>query len=173
MNFLFIGPLNINNHPVGGDQYKNQLLTEYFDSQQISCNYIDTNQWQYRPLTIIKLFYCIIAGTYDRIILSVSAGSAYKFIRFLNLFPEKLKKTVYLVIGGDLTSKLSSGIFSSKYYSNLLCIGVEGEKLKQELLLMDLLNAEMVPNFKRIPLLPGIPRANALKSHCFFSILIR
>jgi glycosyltransferase involved in cell wall biosynthesis len=34
---------------------------------------------------------------------------------------------------------------------------VEGEKLKQDLLLMGLLNAEIVPNFKRIPPLPGTP----------------
>lgn len=154
MKLLFIGGINAGKPPLGGDQYKNQLILEYFRDKHINSTVIDTFQWNYRPFTLLKLFFLLAIGGYDRIILSVSSGSAYRLIRLLNLFPRKLKNTVYLVIGGFLPTGIKNRKYSIKFYQGLKIIAVEGKMLKEGLLELGLENVVVVPNFKKITRLP-------------------
>lgn len=146
MKVLFIGPLNKNNVPLGGDQYKNQLLINFLNTQGLSLTCIDTFKWLDSPFILFRLIIQIAIHRRDRILLSASSGSAYYLIRILNLFPSILRSTVYLVIGGDLPNKLFNGTYQKKYYSGLKSIVLEGKMLREKLVSMGLFNTLTIPN---------------------------
>lgn len=154
MKILFIGGINKGKMPLGGDQYKNQLILEYLNTQKVNCKVIDTFNWKKKPNTIVKLCALLVLGTYDRIIVSVSSYSAYNLIRLLNFFPEKLGRTFYLVIGGFLAEGMRTGTFKKKYYQGLKFIAVEGKKIENDLLSIGLDNVVKVSNFKKFITVP-------------------
>jgi glycosyltransferase involved in cell wall biosynthesis len=146
--FLFIGSVNQGNPPLGGEEYKNQLLVNYFHSL-FNLTVIDTIHWKKNPLILYKLIFNILFISYDKIIVSASSASTYKLIRFLNLFPRKLSKTYYFVIGGYFPEGLKSGKYKIDFYKGLKSIVVEGELLKNQILLIEkLVNVKVIPNFK-------------------------
>jgi glycosyltransferase involved in cell wall biosynthesis len=140
--------------PLGGDQYKNQLILEYLSNQKVNLEAIDTFNWRYRPNTILKLCLLLFFGGYDRIVVSVSSDSAYNLIRMINLFTEKIGRTLYMVIGGYLAEGIRTGNFKIKYYQGLKNIAVEGKKLEKDLLSVGLDNVVIVPNFKKVIKVP-------------------
>lgn len=154
MKVLFIGSLNINNAPLGGDQYKNQLFLQQLMTTNFECKYIDTYRWKNRPLTLLKLIIHTLSLKYDRYIISTASSSAYNLIRFLNLFSHRLNRTVYLVIGGYLPTGIKAGLYKKNIYKKLKNIVIEGDLLRNEMLALGIQNVTTVPNLKKIIELP-------------------
>jgi glycosyltransferase involved in cell wall biosynthesis len=147
---LFIGAINVNKPPKGGEDYKNQLLIKYLKNHY-AIQYIDTINWKKNPLIILRIIYNTIFKNFDFIVLSASSQSVYVLIRFLNYFPKKLKKTIYFVIGGYLPTAIREGIYEKKYFTNLQSIVVEGAKLYDTLVGVGLdHNTVVINNFKPI-----------------------
>ena len=149
---LFIGAVNSNNQPLGGEEYKNQLfvgrLKEDFDTVVI-----DTFQWHKRPILILRMFWHLFFRNVDRIIISASSASTYRLLRILKHFPTKIEKTFYFVIGGYFPQGLKTEEFDISFYRSLKGIVVEGELLKQQISKVEALeNISVIPNFKNFKL---------------------
>ena len=42
---LFFGAINVNQAPLGGEEYKNQLILRKLKNENIQLQYIDTKNW--------------------------------------------------------------------------------------------------------------------------------
>lgn len=145
---LFIGPINKGRYPLGGDQYKNQLLVKSF-SPRFDWVSIDTNKWKKRPSVLMKLLFNLIShARFDRVIISASTDSAVRFIKLIRLFPKLPSKTIYWVIGGILGQKLKTGGYQATWFSPLRVVVVETEKMRSELSSAGLTHLTLAHNFK-------------------------
>lgn len=150
MKLLFIGAININNKPIGGEDYKNQIFLKELQRKYDYIDYVDTFFWKKRPLILIHLVNSVFFKRYDSIIISASSFSVYRLLKTIYLVnPSKLKNIIYFVIGGYLPTAIVEGKFKKKYYENLKTIVVEGQILKDELLILNgTVNIVVIPNFK-------------------------
>jgi glycosyltransferase involved in cell wall biosynthesis len=152
---LFIGAINENHPPKGGEEYKNQLILNKLKRETIQLSYIDTISWKKSPLLVLKLFWNILFISYDSIVISASSVSTYRLLKIIRLLrPKLLSKITYLVIGGYFPEGIISGNFTVAVYKNLHAIIVEGNSIKSKL--DNFLNRERIhvaPNFKEFPAL--------------------
>jgi glycosyltransferase involved in cell wall biosynthesis len=141
---FFIGPVNKNLQPKGGDEFKNRILLEILNSCVEEIGLIDTARISGR----LKLLFLLIlekTGQIEQLIISASSVSSYKFIRFLN---EKTKKrTTYFVIGGALPEIIKKNNFHPSVYHNLKVTVVEGAFLQEKLGGYGV-TSTVLPNFK-------------------------
>jgi glycosyltransferase involved in cell wall biosynthesis len=144
---LFIGPVNGNAYPIGGDQYKNQLLIDGLQNE-FKLIVIDTYNWKKNPLIFLRMFYWFVNGNFEKVVLSSSTVSALRLIKWINYFPEIQKKLVYFVIGGELhyivktKSSLIETLLGARH------IVVETTVMKESLFNLGLYNVMQIPNFK-------------------------
>jgi glycosyltransferase involved in cell wall biosynthesis len=144
---LFIGPVNRQAYPVGGDQYKNQLLIDGLESE-FRLVILDTYNWKKNPLIFLKMFYWFVYGNFEKVVLSSSTVSALRLIKRMNYFPEIQKKLVYFVIGGELHQIVNEKGSYLKPLSRAKQIVVETATMHDSLFGKGLCNVVQIPNFK-------------------------
>jgi glycosyltransferase involved in cell wall biosynthesis len=151
MKLLFIGAININQSPKGGEEYKNQLIFEKIHVVDNNKSYVDTHNWKTKPKILLRLIFKLFFNNWDSILLSTSSQSAYNLILLIHLFkPKLLNKLTYLVVGGYFPEGVKNKVFKWEKYSELKCIIVQGDILKKRLLdYSKLNNVKVVPNFKK------------------------
>ena len=146
---IFLGAINHQKEPKGGEEYKNQtLLNEFVKYYQVQI--IDTVHWKKNPTVWLKIIYLIFIRNFDELVISASSKSTYKFIKLLSQFDNKISKASYFVIGGYFPSAIVDNTFKSKYYSKIKAIIVEGESLKDKFIDIPSLfpKTHVIPNFK-------------------------
>ncbi len=150
MKILFVGAINENSKPLGGEEYKNQILIKKLKIDFKNCQIIDTFQWNKRVNIWISLLKNCFFNSYDTILISASSFSTYKLLLLLYFFkPTALKKIIYLVIGGYLPEGLRTGKFKKFVYTPLKFIIVEGHWLRVEIQnTVRINNIVVLPNFK-------------------------
>ncbi len=153
MIILFIGGINKNNVPRGGEEFKNQLILKKLVIENITLTIVDTTKWKVRPETWIKLFIAIVISEFDRIVISASSVSSYKLIKLIGFIrPSLLQNTSYLVVGGYFPEAIERKIFNWEKYRKLKNIVVQGDNLKNKLLdNTKLSNISVISNFKEFP----------------------
>ena len=148
---LFIGPLNFGKQPLGGDQFKNNLLfNSLIDIYFVKS--IDTYNIYRNPLKLCVLFYYIFIKQYDRIILSASTISAIKLLSVIKLSKKKSEKTVYWVVGGELPEVVRHNYRLVSLLNGFKKIGVQTVNMCNELYELGLRNVCTTPNFKNFSL---------------------
>ncbi len=159
---LFIGAVNANNLPLGGEEYKNQLIVSYFDEKFKKLNVIDTFHWKKSIRVKVELIYNVFLKNYTTIVISASSVSTYKLLVLITKFkPNLKKKVVYLVIGGYLPEAIDNGIFKKNIYRGLKSIIIEGQLLKDKLTKCGIITPiHVLPNFKSFPKLPYPKKSN-------------
>lgn len=171
---LFIGALNLNQSPNGGEEYKNQVfvhkLKSYYD-----CKIMDTHEWRKNKFIALTILVESFTGTYHSIILSASSKSTYRLIQILSLSKKVLNKISYFVIGGYFPEALNEGIYKVKYYTSLKAIILEGEILKNKINTKQTLsNVGVIPNFKKFDLnLPTGKKNSDLVEFVFLSLITK
>ena len=151
MKLLFIGAINQNHSPNGGEEYKNQLFIEKLESSsKLEPIIIDTYQWKKKPFLIVNLFYYLFFKNVNSIVISASSASTYLLLKILNkLKPSILRKIHYFVIGGYFPEGIKTKRYNWKVYQHLKSIVVEGQVLRNQLVeSSELKNLFVVPNFK-------------------------
>lgn len=150
---LFIGAINENKSPLGGEEYKNQLILSKLKSEYIDLKYVDTILWKKSTSTVYRLFKNLFFSDFDLIVISASSVSTYRLLKLINFIrPQILKKISYLVIGGYFPVAVETGQFKNVFYEKLKCIIVEGEYLKAKLSKYLLcVPIFVIPNFKYFP----------------------
>ncbi len=140
----FIGPVNVNEQPKGGDQFKNRILFDILKSINKDIRLIDTARISGR-LKLLLLIILEKIGQIEYLVISASSVSSYKFIQFLNETTKR--RTTYFVIGGALPEIIIKYNLNPTVYHNLKSIVVEGAFLKQKLGELSL-TSTVLPNFK-------------------------
>ncbi len=150
-SYLFIGAINFNKIPLGGEEYKNQLLIEKFLEPQQRFSFLDTYHWNYKPYVWCRLFVYLFIFKFDKIIISASSLSTFRLLKLITfLKPSLLFKIHYFVIGGYFPEGIKSRKYKWQLYRNLRSVVVEGEMLKNRLLeYSELKNIKVIPNFKK------------------------
>jgi glycosyltransferase involved in cell wall biosynthesis len=153
LKLLFIGAINSNNLPNGGEEYKNQLLLSKINETFGEKIVIDTYRWLKRPWVLWSLVITILFRNAHVVLISASSVSTYRLIKLINLIrPSLIEKTTYLVIGGYFPEGIQTERFSWKFYKNLKNVIVEGESLKRNLQVHSgLTNIKVISNFKTFP----------------------
>jgi glycosyltransferase involved in cell wall biosynthesis len=145
----FIGPLNEGNYPVGGDQYKNQLLLSEMKAHGFLVTVVDTVRWKHNISVWLKILVCFMTHfKFKGIIISASTNSALRFIGMAQLFPFIKGKINYWVIGGILHKKVKKNPNLVELLKNTRKIAVETRFMYEQLLEMGLNNIVQIPNFK-------------------------
>lgn len=144
---LFIGPANRKAYPLGGDQYKNQLIIDGLESE-FRLVILDTYNWKKSPLIFLEIFYWFVTGNFEKVVLSSSTVSALRLIKWMNYFPEIQEKLVYFVIGGELHQIVNEKTSYLKPLSRAKQIVVETATMKDSLHKRGLFNVVQIPNFK-------------------------
>jgi glycosyltransferase involved in cell wall biosynthesis len=140
----FIGPVNKNEQPKGGDQFKNRILFDILQSINKDLRLIDTVRISGR-LKILLLLILEKIGQIEYLFISASSVSSYKFIKLLS---ERTKrKTTYFVIGGALPEIINENNFKPAVYNSLKSTLVEGAFLQQKLGELGVIS-KVLPNFK-------------------------
>jgi glycosyltransferase involved in cell wall biosynthesis len=150
---LFFGAINENQAPLGGEEYKNQLILHKLKNENIQLQYIDTINWKQSPLVVLNLFCKLFLSNFDSIIISASSVSTYRLLNLTQwIKPDILNQITYLVIGGYFPEGIRTKRFNWKSYSKLKNVVVEGELLRQLIISnSNLSNVQVVPNFKMFP----------------------
>ncbi len=164
---LFIGAINENNLPLGGEEYKNQLILTKLKAEKVSLFYIDTFNWKKSFTIITILFWKLLFSSFDSIFISASSVSTYRLLFVLSIIkPSVLSKITYAVIGGYLPEAIEKGIFKVKVYKVLHSIIVEGNLLKSKLCkFIEADRIKVIPNFKEFPSLEYVStnKSNSIK----------
>jgi glycosyltransferase involved in cell wall biosynthesis len=143
-NSYFIGPVNKDKPPKGGDQFKNRILFAMLQGTNKEMGLIDTAKIYGR----LKLLYFILlekTGQIDKLVISASSVSSYKFIKLLNETTKR--RTTYFVIGGALPEIIIKNNFKPAVYHNLKSTVVEGAYLQHKLGELNV-TSTVLPNFK-------------------------
>ena len=143
-NSFFIGPVNLNSHPKGGDQFKNRILFNILQSINKEIDLIDTARI-FGRLKLLWLLYLEKTGQIDKLVISASSVSSYKFIKLLN--KRTKRRTTYFVIGGALPEIIIKNNFKPTIYHDLKSIIVEGAFLQHKLGELNV-TSTVLPNFK-------------------------
>jgi glycosyltransferase involved in cell wall biosynthesis len=154
MKVLLIGAVNQGQTPRGGEEYKNQLLTQKIKEHFSESTIIDTFAWSEKPQILISLLWSVLFRRWHFILISASSVSTYRLLRLIVfLRPTILHKITYLVIGGYFPEGIQTKRFEWKVYNNLKNVVVEGQQLKNTVVqYSELSNVLVVPNFKDFPL---------------------
>jgi glycosyltransferase involved in cell wall biosynthesis len=148
---LFIGPLNLGKQPMGGDQFKNNLLlNSLIDIYTVKS--IDTYNIYRNPFKLCSLFYFIFIQKFDRIIVSASTISALKLLSLIKLSKKKSEKTVYWVVGGELPELIRQNYKLIGRLNGLKKIGVQTNNMCNKLVDLGLRNVCITPNLKNFSL---------------------
>lgn len=148
-SILLIGAINRDNLPLGGEEYKNQLL-DRFISKKYTLTAVDTHAWKSNPIIILRLITLLLVGRWYKIIISASSVSVYRLTRLLQYFPKISRKTTYFVIGGYFPIAIQLGRFKLKPYKKLNSLVVEGKIMKEQLLKAGYnRQVYVIPNFKQ------------------------
>jgi glycosyltransferase involved in cell wall biosynthesis len=154
LRVLMIGAANYGSLPVGGEEFKNQILYQKL-IENYSCKLIDTIHWKKRPKVILDLLANVFLKKYDSIIISASSLSSFRLIKLISIFPKIIKRANYFVIGGYFPKGLNEGVYKHSYYKGLNRIVLEGELLKNEIVSNHPLdNVMVIPNFKKFDFVP-------------------
>jgi glycosyltransferase involved in cell wall biosynthesis len=150
---LFIGAIRENHLALGGEEYKNQLILSKLKKERIELTYIDTLNWKKSPFVNFKLLKTLLFESFDAVIISASSVSTYRLLLFLyRVKPSVLAKTIYVVIGGYFPEAIEKSLFKHEVYSKLKSIVIQGEKLRNRLILYFNQNSLLaIPNFKNFP----------------------
>jgi glycosyltransferase involved in cell wall biosynthesis len=141
---FFIGPVNRNSHPNGGDQFKNRILFDILKGIIKEIVLIDTSTI-YGRLKLLWLFIFEKTGQIDKLVISASTISSYNLIKLLN---EKTRwQTTYFVMGGALPGIIKSNNFKPCIYNGLKNVLVQGETIRAELLNFGI-SSKVLHNFK-------------------------
>jgi glycosyltransferase involved in cell wall biosynthesis len=153
MSLVFIGAINQGYPPLGGEEYKNQLLITKINASFNDAKIIDTFQWIKRPKVWTSLLLNILVKRVDIVLISASSVSTYRLLNLMQwIRPSLLRKTTYLVIGGYFPEGIRSNRFDWRFYKNLKNVVVEGDLLRKTVLANSgLSNVRVVPNFKTFP----------------------
>ena len=150
VNILFIGAININKKPRGGEEFKNQLFLLIL-KDDFNLKIIDTTNWKRKPWIFFTIISSILNPIYSKIVVSTSTVSAYRLFNFLNsFFALKLRKIKYFVIGGYLPDGIKVGRLKQEVYRLLAGIIVEGKFLQNKLKNFNI-DAQVISNFKNCP----------------------
>ncbi len=168
MKLLFIGGINNKKPPRGGEEFKNQLILKKSVIENLTLTIVDTTKWKVRPETWIRLFIAILFSDFDKIVISASSVSSYKLIKLIGFIrPSLLQKISYLVVGGYFPEAIERKIFNWEKYRKLKNIVVQGNELKNRLLMNTKLdNISVLSNFKEFPDLEII-KLNSTKAFQF------
>jgi glycosyltransferase involved in cell wall biosynthesis len=155
---IFIGAINENHQPLGGEEYKNQLIISLLKQEKIDLVYFDTYSWKCKPLFIFRLLCTLVFQKVDRVVISASSVSTYRLLQIIHAVkPRLLIKCTYVVIGGYFPEAIESRKFNKRIYELLNLIIVEGHGLRKRLeSVSSSLNIKVVPNFKAFPELTSI-----------------
>ena len=153
MKLLLIGAVNQGQTPRGGEEYKNQLLTQKIKKHFPQSAIIDTFAWSNKPKLLISLIISLFFKRWHFILISASSVSTYRLLKLIGFFrPTLLKKSMYLVIGGYFPVGVRTKRFNWKVYKNLKNVVVEGELLRNVIKSnSQLSNIVVLPNFKDFP----------------------
>lgn len=150
VSILFIGAININKKPRGGEEFKNQLFHSIL-KDDFGLKVIDTTNWKRKPWIFFTIVFSILNPVHTRIIVSTSTRSAYRLFTFLNLFfTSWLLKIKYFVIGGYLPDGIKLGKLKPEVYRLLAGIIVEGKFLQHKLKNFNI-DSKVISNFKNCP----------------------
>ncbi|WP_407537718.1 glycosyltransferase [Cetobacterium somerae] len=150
----FIGSLGGKKKSIDGSSIKNLILFNEI-SKLINIEKIDTRNWRKNLITIVKVFKVLFfTQKFTNVVLSANSYGAYPFLK-INKKCKYLtsKKIYYFVIGSELVEKLEKNILDKKYFQDSLVkkIYVETENMKERLNQLEILNVEVIKNFKEIP----------------------
>lgn len=157
--FLFVGAVNEGNDPEGGAIAKNQILTNKL-RKEIGKNLViaDTYKDGKFYLRSVRLIFQILF--FRNIVFSVSPDALIK-ISYFNFFL-KIKKVIIFVVGGDIHIQLKKYKRLRIFFENSKLIYVETHSLVKELHnVSEKINANYLPNFKKILLVKDIHRCNS------------
>lgn len=151
MKLLFIGALNQNDLPTGGEEFKNRLIVSKIRHAFRQNTIIDTYKWERKPIILLQIIYFLFVVKHESVVLSVSSKSAYKLLMVVKYCkPSILNKITYIVVGGYLPVALELSKFNWRVYSGLKGIILQGEFLRQKVeKYTGLKNIKVVSNFKR------------------------
>jgi glycosyltransferase involved in cell wall biosynthesis len=167
---LFIGPTDYN-IVFGGDTIKNSLLVRALKKIDIDLEEIDTTNWKIRKFSLfLKILKKLIQNKKNHILISINPDSG---IRFVNMIKKigllKIINLNYLVIGGNLPSKLETKKQAIKHFSKLNSVLVESSQIKRKLEHIGLGNVVHINNFKDFSFKPKSFQNNENFSLVFFS----
>jgi glycosyltransferase involved in cell wall biosynthesis len=149
---LFIGAVNKDKPPTGGEEFKNQTLIRFL-TPRVNLSIIDTYLWHRRPWVLLKILALILYNKNATIFLSASTVSSYRFLNLLSILGIKLDRVYYFVIGGYLPDfiKSSGRLYKASLYRKVKKIYIEGNTLKAKLHEYGITdNCEVLPNCKEI-----------------------
>jgi glycosyltransferase involved in cell wall biosynthesis len=161
---FFVGPVNKNCPPKGGDQFKNRILLDILKSINYNLIIIDTATNMGR-LKLLILFIYERYGLIENLVISASSVSSYRLIKFLN--NKTKKKTTYFVIGGALPNIIKRNNFQASIYRNLKLVVVEGSFLQNKMADFGL-SSVVLPNFKRRYFIPLINKKSSQNLNLVF-----
>jgi hypothetical protein len=75
MKLLFIGGINLGNHPRGGEEYKNQLLITKINEFCQGAKVLDTVKWKRSPTLWFNLIFNLFFKSYNSVLISASSLS--------------------------------------------------------------------------------------------------
>jgi len=141
---FFIGPVNQNSQPKGGDQFKNRILYHIIRCFNTKISLVDTSSC-FGRLLILWVVLLDKLGKIDLLVVSASSLSSYKFFRIINT--KTKSRTIYFVIGGGLPEIIRNKNLNPLIYKSLKAIIVQGVFLQNKLAPLGI-ESFILPNFK-------------------------
>ena len=129
---------------------------------------VDTYYKKRKPIKLfIDTFKCLL-NTKDIIVLLSGNGMRFYF-PLLSFFSRKFNTKIYHdVIGGNLDVYVSKYPKFEKYLNSFQVNWVETEGMKKGLIKQKIENCEVMPNFKRLPIVNGnMSQIEFLEPYCF------
>ncbi len=152
---IFIGAINEFNPPLGGEEYKNQLILKNLKNESVDLVYFDTYRWKKKPFIVLRMLWYLHFCRYDSVIISASSVSTYHLLNFIQTFrPRVLGKISYIVVGGYFPTAIKKGRLKSKVYKKLNKIIVQGNFLKHQL--KEFINDDLISVFSNFKYYPNI-----------------
>lgn len=152
---IFIGAVNKGGVADDGETMKNRILINAI-SKHAPNNVIvvDTRNKTARFFHIVKYVFLLLFARNAKLVFSASSFVTYKLIRIAHRFDFNSKNIYYWVIGGKYADFVEQGRINKGYYLDIKQIFVEGESMRQKLILLGYGNVSTFPNFKEISYMP-------------------
>lgn len=150
---IFIGGINTNAQPTGGEEAKNQQIVAFIKKNNLAATIIDTHHWKKRILPLFfKILKAVLFAKNKNIYISLSHFSTLKLIRFFNALKISKRNNVhYFVVGGEFHNWLAENKIYIGAFKSLKGIYPESFTMVNTLNELGLTNALRIPNFKSIP----------------------
>ena len=173
--YVFIGPVNLAEMPIGGAIVKNQFLYSYLKKNKNIVFLVDTYNWKFNIPVFIKMLYALFFLRNREFVISLNTVSAYKLSYILKVF--LIKDIKYFVIGDTVRSKLIDNEFNLSVYKIYKGIYTESRATKEYLINRGLINVYHLPNFKKTNVfnrkLKKFPKLNDKIKFVFLSRIIK